>query len=78
MGWTYGSESDAHIAWCREYWTHLEEFTHGFYSNDGDPDATGDEVASNYRQNLARLTEVKNRYDPDNLFRLNANVLPTG
>jgi FAD/FMN-containing dehydrogenase len=34
-------------------------------------------VASNYRQNLARLTEVKNRYDPDNLFRLNANVLLT-
>lgn len=66
-----------HIAWCREYWTHLEKFTHGFYSNDGDPDATDEAVASNYRQNLARLTEVKNRYDPDNLFRLNANVLPT-
>ena len=77
VGWPYGSESDAHIAWSREYRTHLEEFTHGFYSNDGDPDATDDEVASNYRQNLARLTEVKNRYDPENLFRLNANVLPT-
>jgi hypothetical protein len=68
---------DAHIAWCREYWTHLKGFTHGFYSNDGDPDTTDEAVASNYRQNLARLTEVKNRYDPENLFRLNANVLPT-
>jgi len=49
----------------------------GFYSNDGDPDATQEAVASNYRKNLARLTEVKNRYDPENLFRLNANVTPT-
>ena len=27
---------------------------------------------------LERLAEVKHRYDPDNLFRLNLNVLPTG
>jgi len=34
-------------------------------------------VVLNYRQNLARFTEVKNRSDPENLFRLNTNVLPT-
>ncbi len=77
VGWAYGSDPDAHIAWCREYWTHLEPFTHGFYANDADGEASEENVASNYRQNIERLTAVKNRYDPKNLFRLNANILPT-
>ena len=77
VGWPHGSDPSGHIAWCRQFWTELEPFTHGFYSNDGDPDATVQAVASNFRQNLERLVAVKNRYDPSNLFRLNANVEPT-
>jgi hypothetical protein len=77
VGWAYGSDPTAHIAYCRELWTHLEPFTHGFYSNDRDVERNGDNVASNYQLNLERLTAVKNRYDPHNLFRLNANIVPT-
>jgi FAD/FMN-containing dehydrogenase len=33
-------------------------------------------VDENYQGNLARMREVKRKYDPKNLFRLNANVLP--
>ena len=33
-------------------------------------------VDANYQGNLARLQAVKSKYDPSNLFRLNANVTP--
>lgn len=78
VDWPTGSDPSEHIAWCRQYWATLESYTHGFYANDGDPDATRQGIRENYRQNLDRLVQVKNRYDPTNLFRLNANIEPTG
>jgi len=77
VGWQFGTDREPHVAFCREYWTHLEPFTHGFYNNDNGTESTVENVASNYEQNLERLTAVKNRYDPANLFRLNANIRPT-
>ena len=65
------------MEWCREYWTHLEQFTTGFYTNDADAEATAEDVAWNYQANMDRLVRVKNRYDPKNLFRMNTNIRPT-
>jgi FAD/FMN-containing dehydrogenase len=62
----------------RRYWSSLERFSHGFYVNDLETRAHARADPGDYRSNLTRLVDVKNRYDPTNLFRLNANVKPTG
>jgi FAD/FMN-containing dehydrogenase len=77
VNWQYGMDPTEHITWIKDYWTGLEPFTHGFYVNDVEADMTAQRVQENYRQNHDRLVQVKNRYDPNNLFRLNANVAPT-
>ncbi|HEU4911809.1 MAG TPA: BBE domain-containing protein, partial [Actinomycetes bacterium] len=46
------------------------------FSGDGD---IGDDLrASAFGDNLLRLSEVKERFDPTNLFSLNNNVRPAG
>ncbi len=35
-----------------------------------------DRIRANYKGNYDRLVEIKRKYDPDNLFRLNQNIRP--
>jgi hypothetical protein len=48
----------------------------GYYTNEvaNEPQKQVDE---NYQGRIGRLVELKNRHDPTNLFRLDANVKPT-
>jgi len=75
VAWKAGDPPTEHVNWIKQYWTGIEPFTSGFYVNDLEAGATN--VQENFRRNLERLVAVKNRYDPRNLFRLNANVKPT-
>lgn len=78
VDWEHGwQDSTDHIEWERKYWSTLEPFTKGFYTNDLEIEETSSGVNANFRENYPRLVELKNRYDPGNLFRLNANIQPT-
>ena len=74
--WDNDADSAANIAAMRVLWTQMEPLTHGFYVNsrsEDDPKA----FRENYGDNYPRLVKLKNQYDPMNLFRLNANIVPT-
>ena len=71
------SDPTVHIAATRTYWKQLEPFTRGFYINDMPREATSTDVNNSFRGNYQRLVALKNKYDPTNLFRLNANIKPT-
>lgn len=77
VAWPFGSDGSEHVAWIRDFWTGIEPFTQGFYVNDAGLDRTEATIRENFRQNHRRLVQVKNRYDPTNLFRLNTNIEPT-
>ena len=74
--WDLPGDGTPHVAYGRDYWSKLQRYTDGYYTNEvaNEPQRQVDE---NYQGNIGRLVALKNRYDPTNLFRLNANVKPT-
>ena len=64
------------MTWARGAWKNLEPFTRGFYVNDNNADISERRVLENYGPNYPRLAALKAKYDPTNLFRLNANIKP--
>lgn len=75
--WTDRTEDDARIGAARAYAAALAPYASGAYVNAlGDEGAAG--VARAYSPaKLARLTAVKDRYDPHNVFRHNHNIPPS-
>ena len=62
--------------WARGAWKNLEPLTHGFYVNEFNDDSS--RMRETYGPNYDRLVSLKTKVDPNNLFRLNANVAPKG
>ena len=75
--WTDPAATDANVAWTRETFAALRPHLTGsrWLSYLGD-DQGDDAIRAAYGPNYDRLREVKRRYDPDNLFRLNHNIAP--
>ena len=74
--WPLTEPAESYISYGRQKWKDFEPFTDGWYTNEV-ADQASKSVNSNYQGNFKRLVQVKNQYDPTNLFRLNANVRPT-
>jgi FAD/FMN-containing dehydrogenase len=74
--WNDPAQNAPNIAWVRETWSRLKPHAAGgVYVNElGEDD--DDRIAAAYGANYARLARIKAKYDPNNLFCLNANILP--
>jgi FAD/FMN-containing dehydrogenase len=68
---------DEEREWVRNFWSALEPWHEGVYVN-----FLGDEGAERVRQSYGpekydRLRTLKQKYDPDNFFRINQNIPPS-
>lgn len=63
--------------WAKDYWEALHPFSTGgaylnFIMEEGE-----DRIKKTYGKSYERLVQIKNKYDPENLFRVNQNIKPT-
>jgi len=70
------ANNDKTIAWAKSYYDALHPYSAGgayvnFMMDEGE-----DRVKATYKGNYERLVAIKNKYDPDNLFRVNQNIRP--
>ncbi len=70
------ADDAGNVDWVKAKWPALEAFTAGFYANTNLSDMPADRTREAYGGNYERLLALKNKYDPTNLFRLNANIKP--
>lgn len=73
--WSALAEKAEVVRWVQATRDNLQPFAHGVYINQlGD---TSDQlVRLAYGPNYARLVEIKKKYDPNNVLRLNQNIKP--
>jgi FAD/FMN-containing dehydrogenase len=71
------SNAPRHVAWVRDGWNALRPHAAGVYANFlSDEGQEG--IESAYGDRLTRLVALKDRFDPTNFFRMNANIPPSG
>ena len=75
--WETGADDAANIAWARAAWRDLRDFsTGGTYVNFLTEEEGDERVRAAYGTNYEKLVEAKMKWDPQNLFRMNKNILP--
>jgi FAD/FMN-containing dehydrogenase len=74
--WDDAAADAAHVAWSRDVWSSWRPFSTGVYVNAVGADADDEEIQAAYGARYERLTALKTKYDPTNLFRVNANIQP--
>ncbi len=76
--WEEAADDDRCVAWAREFFdATLPEAIDGAYVNFMTAEESG-RVEAAYGANYERLVAVKGEYDPNNMFRLNQNIVPSG
>jgi len=71
------AKAEALKSWGRTYWTAVHPHNlGGAYVNFMMDDEGAGRIEATYGENYKRLAEVKKKYDPTNLFRVNHNIRP--
>lgn len=74
--WESAAEDERCIAWAREFFARSQPFASGgAYINFLTQDES-DRIEFAYGATYQRLVEIKKKYDPTNLFRMNQNIEP--
>jgi len=68
-------DGDRHTGWVRDGWDRLAPYAAGQFATFLSDEPDGARTA--YGDRLARLTALKNTYDPQNVFHRNVNIAPT-
>jgi hypothetical protein len=74
--WFEPEQATDGIAWARGVWDELAPNSSGVYVNHMDADDKN-RISQAYGPNYDRLLSLKQKYDPDNFFRLNNNIVAT-
>jgi len=74
--WAEANQDSACIKWARDLFDDMAQYATGSVYVNFMPDDEAGRVEQAYGANYARLGQVKARYDPGNLFRLNQNIKP--
>ncbi len=75
--WEMTSDDKLNIDWARTAWQDIRPFsTGGVYVNFLTEDEGDERIRAAYRGNYQRLIEIKARWDPHNVFRINKNIAP--
>jgi FAD/FMN-containing dehydrogenase len=79
-GWEEPAKDADCIRWTRDLWESMKAFSssNGCYLNFPGRGEEGDALlrASYGEESYARLRRVKQKWDPDNYFRMNQNIVP--
>lgn len=74
--WSSAEKDNECIEWARKLFDDMKPYSTGSAYVNFMPEDEVDRVGNVYGANMVRLSEVKSRYDPDNFFRCNHNILP--
>jgi FAD/FMN-containing dehydrogenase len=73
--WSTSADKDTAVKWVKAVRDKLQPLAHGVYANQLG-ETSVELVKAAYGPNYARLVEIKRKYDPGNVLRINQNIDP--
>jgi len=74
--WQEARDDARCIGWAREFYNATRPYASSTAYVNFLPNEDGERLSSTYGGNYAKLREIKAKYDPENVFRVNQNIKP--